>query len=158
MSYIHRPGYIAPLSFLQTYGASECCFAVRLNTSESPRWEEPPAVCCRLPGYLPSSPEVRLRLRIHHRGPPPVTHHVSRLSRRSHVRQLLLIEIPARILCSYLSYIYTRSIMSRHYNTSAFTRTSCRKNISYTYIHVYFACFARVFSGDVKSPIRQSTQ
>lgn len=92
---LHRPDYIAPLSFLQTSGASQCCFTVRLNMPESPRWEEPPAVCCRLPGYLPSSPEVRLRLRIHHRGPPPVTHHVSRLSRRSHVRQLLLIEIPA---------------------------------------------------------------
>lgn len=66
----------------ELWGGGQCCFAVRLNTPESPRWEKPPAVCCRLPGYLPSSLEVRLRLRIHHRGPPPVTHDVSRLTRR----------------------------------------------------------------------------
>lgn len=67
--------------FFGVTGRGQCYLAVRLNTVP-PRWEEPPAVCCRLSGYLPSSLEVRLRLRIHHRGPPPVTHDVSRLTRR----------------------------------------------------------------------------
>lgn len=68
--------------FLFSGVTGRCYFAVRLNTPESARWEEPPAACCRLPGYLPSSLEARLRPRIHHRGPPPVTYDVSRLTRR----------------------------------------------------------------------------
>lgn len=117
--------------FFEVTGRGECCFAVRLNTPEPPRWEEPPAVCCRLPGYLPSSLEVRLRLRIHHRGPPPVTHDVSRLTRRprpaapsyAYRNSSTTVTHPS----SSILLLYLHGI---NYPCRAFARRSCHTDIS----------------------------
>jgi len=92
---------------------------------------------------------ARLRLRIHHRGPPPVTHDVSRLTRRP---------CPAAP-----SYAYRNSSRTVTYPSLL--------SFSYTYTGLIIYCIAHfheeavtfltlltllhVFSRDVKSSIRQ---
>lgn len=139
--------------FFGVTGWSQCYLAIRLNTPKSSRWEEPPAVCCRLPGYLPFSLKIRLRPRIHHRGPPPVTHDVSRLTR--HPRPAAPYRNSSATVTHPPFFILLLHLHRINYLCRAFARRSY-------YVSWHFLCYkccvtnvaTYVFSGNVKSSHR----